>query len=163
DQGRVYQTQTFSVNQSTGAISTYALTTKTWYNHRGLVIKTSQPGGLVTKNQYDGAGRTTKSFTTDGGGGSSWSDARTVTRDPVLSQTESSYDARGNVLLTVTRDRFHDETATGALGDPATRPKARVSYVAGYYDLADRLTDTVYVGTNGGSAYMRPSSVPGRS
>ena len=33
-----------------------------------------------------------------------------------------------------------DETATGALGDPSTSPKARVSYTAGYFDAANRLT-----------------------
>src|SRR5262249_48846100 len=130
DQGRVYQQQTFSVNQSTGSISTYALTTNTWYNHRGLVIKTAQPGGLVSKEQYDGAGRAVKAFTTDGGGDSSWSDAGNVTGDIVLTQTENQYDASGLVLLTISRDRFHDETATGALGDPSTSPKARDSYVA---------------------------------
>ena len=57
----------------------------------------------------------------------------------------------------------HNETATGALGDPNTAPKARVSYAAAYYDLADRPTATVDVGTNGGSAWTRPSSVPARS
>jgi YD repeat-containing protein len=163
DQGRVYQAQTFSVNQSTGAISSNALTTKTWYNHRGEVIKMVQPGGPVSKAQYDGAGRTVKTFTTDGGGDSSWSDAGNVTGDVVLTQTENQDDASGMVLLTITRNRFHDETATGALGDPSTTPKARVSFVANYYDLGNRLTDTVNVGTNGGSAYTRPSSVPARS
>src|SRR5437667_125891 len=65
--------------------------------------------------------------------------------------------------LTTTRQRFHDETATGTLGNPTTGPKARVSYVASYYDAGNRLTDTVDVGTNGGSAYTRPGSVSSRS
>src|SRR5262249_1761404 len=98
-----------------------------------------------------------------GGGDSGWSDAGGVTGDAVLSQTEYQYDANGNVILTIGKERFHDETATGELGDAATAPKARVSYAAAYYDLADRLTDAVNVGTNGGSAYTRPSSVPSRS
>ena len=41
--------------------------------------------------------------------------------------------------------------------------KARVTYAASYYDGADRLTGVVDVGTNGGSSYTRPSSVPSRS
>src|SRR5262245_62686070 len=45
----------------------------------------------------------------------------------------------------------------------STAPKARVSYVANYYDLADRRTDTANVGTNAGTAYTRPGSVPSRS
>src|SRR5205823_4717469 len=32
-----------------------------------------------------------------------------------------------------------------------------------YYDKADRLTDSVDVGTNGGGAWARPGSVPARS
>src|SRR5262249_5244112 len=67
DQQRVYQQQAFRVNQSSGSISTSAVTTNTWYNHRGLVIKTAQPGGQVTKEQYDGAGRIVITYTTDGG------------------------------------------------------------------------------------------------
>ena len=39
--------------------SANSLTTNTWYNHRGLVVKVSPPGGLVTKTIYDNAGRPT--------------------------------------------------------------------------------------------------------
>jgi hypothetical protein len=34
DQGRVYRTQTFSVDQSNGTLSTNALTTNTWYDQQ---------------------------------------------------------------------------------------------------------------------------------
>jgi hypothetical protein len=61
------------------------------------------------------------------------------------------------------RERNHDETATGALGNETTTPKARVYFSTSYYDLANRLTATVDVGTNGGSAYTRPSTVPSAS
>ena len=44
-------------------------------------------------------------------------------------------------MLTTSRERFHDETGTGALGTPTTGVKARVSYAASYFDKADRLTD----------------------
>src|SRR5262249_51000406 len=127
------------------------------------VSKVSQPGGLVSKALYDGAGRVTKQFATDGGGDSAWSDAGNVTGDAVLSQPEFQYDANGNPILTIAKERFHDETATGELGNATTAPKARVYYAAAYYDAADRLTASVSVGTNGGSAYTRPSSVPSRS
>ena len=64
-----------------------------------------------------------------------------------------------------TKDRFNTDTTsdTGALGDATTGPQARVSYVASYYDAADRLTASVDFGTNGGAAFTRPSSVPDRS
>src|SRR5581483_7786958 len=48
-------------------------------------------------------------------------------------------------------------------GDPSTGPKARVSYVAYYYDALNRLTVTVNVGTNGGTGYTRPSTPPSSS
>jgi RHS repeat-associated protein len=161
--GRAYQEKTFSVDPSSGSVSTNALTTNHWFDARSNEIKTSNPGGEVDKAVFDGAGRETTSYVTDGGGDSAYADAATVTGDAVLEQVETAYDADSNPILTTTRERFHDETATGALGNPTTAPKARVSYQAGYFDRADRLTDSVDVGTNGGSAYTRPSSVPSRS
>src|SRR5207253_6334580 len=35
DQGRVYASHTFSVDQSSGTLSTYSLTASTWFDHRG--------------------------------------------------------------------------------------------------------------------------------
>jgi RHS repeat-associated protein len=163
DWGRFYKTQVYSVDPVTGAVSTNALISNVWYDQRGQVLKTAAPGGLVSKAKYDGVGRVTKSYLTDGGGDSSWSDAGNVSGDIVLTQSELQYDANSNPILVISRDRFHDETATGELGDPATAPKARVSYGAAYFDKANRATDTVTVGTNGGTAWTRPSSVPARS
>jgi YD repeat-containing protein len=108
EQGRVFASHVFSVDPSTGSVSTDSLTTDTFYDHRGQVIKTESPGGLVQKQQYDGAGRVVKSFTSDGGGDSGWSDADDVTGDKVLEQTETTYDANGNPILVTTRQRFHD-------------------------------------------------------
>ena len=81
----------------------------------------------------------------------------------VLTQTEYTYDNDGNILLQTTRNRFDNETQGGPLGNPTTHPYARVSYVANYYDAANRLTNSVNVGTNGGTAYTRPTTVPARS
>ena len=49
------------------------------------------------------------------------------------------------------------------MSTPTTGVKARVSYAAMYYDIGHRLTDSVNVGTNGGTAYTRPAMVPSRS
>src|SRR5207247_2487013 len=78
-------------------------------------------------------------------------------------QTENTFDADGNITETILRRRFHDETGTGALGTPTTGVKARVSYEGFYRDKANRLTATVDVGTNDGSASTMPPSVPARS
>ena|GEM_PF-2414997 len=161
NQGRVYQTQTFLVDQSSGAVSSSALTTNIWYDHRGDVIETAEPGGLVYKSQFDGAGRETVSYVTDGGGGSTWMNAGNVTGDTVLMQTETQYDSNGNPILVTTRQRNHDDGGwQGPLANATTNPRARVSYAAAYYDQLDRPIATVDVGTNGGAAYTRPGSPP---
>src|SRR5262249_6470316 len=169
DRLRPYATHTFTVNQGDGTIpaSNNQLTVNLWYDRRGNVLKHAEPGGLVSKTQFDGAARVAKTYVSDGSGDSTWSDARNVDDDFVLSQTEATYDANSNPILVTTRQRFHDQSPqTGALGDPGSAPptpRARVSYVAGYYDSADRLTDTVDVGTNGGTVDTRPAMPPARS
>src|SRR5262249_14365008 len=147
----------------------YSLTSRTWFDHRGNTIKTLQPGGLVSKTQYDGAGRVAVSYLTDGleqdQTGSSWDKARTLAGDTVLSQTETTYDFNGNPILVARRERFHDATALGPLGGPFddSGANARVSFVSDYYDALDRLTDSVNVGTAGGIIYTRPLTVPAGS
>jgi RHS repeat-associated protein len=163
EEGRVFRSTVYSVNSSNGTVSSSGLVTNLWFDRRGDVIKASMPGGLVSKYAYDGAGRTKVQFATDGGGDTSWADAFNVTGDAVLTQTDAQYDSDGNPVLVTSRQRFHDETATGPLGDPNTGPKARASYAALYYDAADRLIHSVDVGTNGGTSYTRPANVPNRS
>jgi RHS repeat-associated protein len=165
DRGRLFRTDTYSVDPATGAVSAASLTSGTWFDRRGEAIKTVAPGGLVTKDRYDGAGRLVTVYQTDGLGDATWADAGTVAGNNVLGQTDTQFDAAGNALLVVQRQRFHDETTTGVLGDANStdRGKARASYLAYYYDAANRLTDSVNVGTNGGTAYSRPATVPGRS
>ncbi len=163
DQNRLYQTYVYSVDQSAGTVSTNALITNGYFDHRGDLIEVSAPGGLAGKSVYDGASRLSKRYTTDGGGGSAWSNASSVTGDNVLEQVQFTYDSDGNVILTTTKQHNHDDTNTGELGNASTTPKARVSYTAEYFDAANRVTTSVNVGTNGGSSYTRPSSPPSRS
>jgi YD repeat-containing protein len=162
DQGRVYLSKVDNVDQTFGTVAA-PLITNLWFDHRGNTIKQSAPGGLITKMQYDGAGREVVVYTTDGGGDSTWADAGNVTGDVVLSQTENQYDAAGRVTMTIDRERFHNETATGALGNSTTAPLARVSYVGNYYDAANRSTSSIDVGTNQGMAFSLPSPEPAGS
>jgi YD repeat-containing protein len=159
DQGRAYQNVVYDVSPTTGAVST-SLVSNTYRNHRGEVIATSGPGGLWNKSSFDGAGREIFIYATDGAGGTTWAAAGSVASDNVLEQRQEVYDSDGNAIEAITSQRFHDETATGALGNPTTTPRARVSYTARYFDLADRRTADVDVGTNGGTVWVRPSSVP---
>jgi len=160
DQGRVYQTNSYDVDQTNGTLSVSALTTNNFFDHRGNTLEESDPDGAVTKYHYDGAGMLVATYATDGQGDTGWSDAGSVANNNILQQSETEYDADNNPILMITRQRFHDETATGSLGDPNNSPKARVSYQASYYDAANRLTDQVNLGTNGGTPYVRPDAVP---
>ena len=168
EQGRAYQTKQYAVTPGTGAVSSTALTADSFYDHRGNVVESVSPTGEATKTAYDGAGRATFTYVTDGGvldnasNAGTWAAAGSVAGDVVLSQTQSVYDGDGNVVETITSDRFNTDanTATGALGTPTTGVDARVSYMASYFDAADRDVADVNVGTDGGSAWTRPSTVP---
>ena len=160
--GREYETREYGVDPATGVPGT-PLTTRAWFDRTGRVVKLAAPGGRVEKAAYDGVGRVTVTFTTDGGGDSGYADAMGVAGDKVFTQIEYGYDPDG-LLLTVTgRDRAWGETGTGPLGTATSGVKARVSDSGYYYDLAGRVTDAVDVGTNGGTGWARPAAVPGRS
>jgi RHS repeat-associated protein len=163
DQGRAFQSNVYSVDPSNGTVSANSLITRNFYDHRGNAIERSDPGGLVTKMRYDGADRPGVTYSTDGGSGSDWNATNTVSGDIVLEQVETSYDANGNVIETTNRQRFDDATATGALGTPTSGTHARDYFTATYYDASDRVVAQVDVGTNGGTAYVRPASPPARS
>ncbi len=120
DQGRVYQTQVFDVNPTTGVVSTTALTTNGYYDHRGDLIAESAPGGLWTKSQFDGAGRDVMDYTTDGAGGATWAAAGSVANDTVLEQTQTVYDGDDNAIETIDSQRFHNAVGTGPLGTPTS-------------------------------------------
>jgi RHS repeat-associated protein len=182
DQGRVYKTSVFSVTPNgtnPATVSSNSLDTKTFYDHRGNAMAVFQPGGLTSKFVYDGAGRLTKQYSTDGGvmnlgssAANNWSNAASVANDVVLQQIENQYDADGNVVLVTTRQRYHNDATNGAglgdLRDPSNNPKARVSFESFYYDQADRQTDSVdwgtLSGTNGsGVSMIGLGSAPARS
>jgi YD repeat-containing protein len=145
--GRAYRSRQRDVRQSDGRVGG-ALESALWFDGRGNVIKSLQPGGLVSKTAYDGANRPTAQYITDGGGDLSWADADDVNGDIVLSQVETTYDRNGNAIFLTSKERFHNASGTGAL----TGGNARVSFVANYHDTADRLAQSVDFGTNGGTA-----------
>jgi YD repeat-containing protein len=145
--GRAYRLRQRDVRQSDGRVGG-ALESALWLDGRGSVIKSLQPGGLVSKTVYDGANRPTAEYVTDGGGDSSWTDADDVNGDIVVGQVETTYDRNGNAIFLTSKERFHNASGTGAL----TGGNARVSFVANYHDTADRLAQSVDFGTNGGTA-----------
>ena len=163
--GELYQTQTYSVDPNTGEIGN-SLTSDSYFDSRGNVIEQTQPDGPVTKYTFNGLDELTAAYTTDGGSGTTYSDASSVSSDVVLTQTEYKYDNDGNVIETITSDRLSTDSATttSALSDgTVTGVGANISYAGYYYDAASRLTAEVDVGNNGGSAWTMPSSCASRS
>lgn len=178
DQGRAYQTVAVGIDPANGVSGLTdaqiqalpGLTTNLFFDHRGNTIAESDPGGQVTKHAYDGAGRDAKDSITDGGvlaaAPLDWTHAGSLSSDVVIEQTLNTYDTSGNLIETISRQRFDNDptTATGDLQGPSGGNWAsRDYYSAMYYDLSDRQTDSVNVGTDGGSAWTRPSSVPSPS
>ncbi|MCW2892950.1 MAG: repeat-associated core domain protein, partial [Actinomycetia bacterium] len=172
DRGNVYETLVYGVDpgeqagHTAGTVSSSGLATDYFYDSRGNLAAQFDPGGLVTKYAYDGADRVTTEYQGDGGvialglaTAKTLADATTISNDVVLDQVTYTYDGDGNVIFTVHKQRDDNAGTTGgALGDPSTAPKARVSYEAFYYDGANRPTDDVNYGTNGSVAVTRPST-----
>jgi RHS repeat-associated protein len=163
DQGRVYRVEVFSVDPSDGSVSSYALTTNSYFDHRGNQIAQSAPGGLWTKDVYDGAGQLAATYTTDGAGGTTWAEASSVEDDHVLQESLFEFHLDHNATVEIDKQRFDDATGTGELGTPTSGVHARVSYSASYLDAANRLIATVNVGTNGGSSWSLPYPIPSSS
>lgn len=134
DRGRVYRTTQFSVDPISGAIGSDSLTTNVFHDNRGNIIETDAPGGIVTRAQFDGAGRQTL-FSTGASIG-----------DP-LEETDTQYDKNGNAILVTTNQQLPDSSY-------------RIGYVGNWYDDANRPIETVNFGTNGGAPITtRPATV----
>ena len=169
--GCAYKQSQFGVDQSSGAPQTNPLLTSIWYDPRGNVMKVSQPGQATEKYRYDGAGRIDRQYVVDASGDSNYDAAKDVGGDTVLEQREWAYDANSNVTFEVTKQRAPTSGTTGSIGDVPTdddggaaggssASPAWISYLAHYYDAANRLTTTYDAGNHGGYKFTRPSSAP---
>ena len=165
DLGRIYRTVVYGVNPSTGVVGN-SLTDNTWYDATGNIIKQLPAGSdFFTKRVFDSLGRRTATYEAYDLDEISYADAGSVADDTVIEQTEMAYDNANNIIQTNSRQRYHDAPAsqTGALQNPSTTPKARVTYQATYPDAIGRTVDTVNYGTNGGASLTRSSLIPTRS
>ena len=164
ERGRVYATKRYSVNVNTGAVGP-ALTDQTWYDAAGHAVKSLPAGAkLFTKTVFDGLGRPTRSHLGYDPAETAYADALSVANDTILEQTESTYDAAGNLIAGTARQRYHNATGVGPLGTPTSSgPQARVVYAASWFDPIGRQIATADFGTNGGAALLRPADVPARS
>ncbi len=157
--GRVYQTKTYAVDPDDGTVGD-ALVGNTWYDAAGRTIKQQSAGSeMFSKMVYDGLGRVTNHYVCYDTDETAYSDADDVTGDTVIQQSEPDYAASGSVIQTTSYARKHTASGTGEL----TTSTARVTYAASWFDEANRQTGSASYGTNGGSAFTRPSTVPARS
>ena len=176
DLGRTYETRRYAVNPSTGAVGNY-LAGYTWYDAAGNVIKQQGEGQRsFTKTVFDGLGRATKQYvgydlnetpgctlgssssSSSSGEAESYTATTNVTGDTILEQTETTFDAAGNVTLVTSRQRRHDATGTGELTTlSGSQPQARVCYVAYWFDEVGRQKAVANYGTNGDTALTRPT------
>ncbi len=169
--GRGYESRSYKINQSTGAIEQESsadvyLRTQTWYDPEGRVMKTE--GSTIAKTRYDRLGRATHQWriasdddTSYGGAASStavWDTTtlRTnITGDLVVVESQTTYEAdTGRTIMTATierdfADRGGSET-TGALDTnadtnafkyTAANLKGRIQISSMWYDDWDRVIE----------------------
>lgn len=170
NRGRIYRTLRYGVDPSTGTVGN-TLTDSTWYDAAGHKLASLPAGSfLFTKSVYDSLARAVAlyiGYNPDAdlenplGSGSPDS----IDDDVVLEQSETDYDNASNVIESRQRQRYHNApaTQTGALQNPSTTPKARVTYAAQYPDALGRTAATADYGTNGGSVLDRSDTVPDRA
>ena len=183
DLGRTYETRRYAVDPDTGTVGNY-LAGYSWFDAAGNSIKQQGEGQRsFTKTQFDSLGRAVKQFvgydlsetpgctinsssssSSSSGEAESYTVATNVDGDTILEQTETEFDAAGNTLLVISRQRRHDATGTGELSTMSgSQPQARVSYVAYWFDEVGRQKAVANFGTNGDASLSRPATVPSRS
>jgi RHS repeat-associated protein len=159
ERGKVYQTITHNVEIS-GVIGNH-LTSNTWYNARGAVIKTQDPNGLFKKTGYDGAGRATATYVSFDPAESTYAQAFDVAGDSVIEESVPAYDADGNVLYATRYQRTSSASVpSGDLASGWAVGNSRRTFTASWYDLGNRVTATANYGTNADLAFTRPSTAP---
>ena len=149
DRGRVYESKNYAVNPSTG-VAGNALVSDVWYDEAENITKQIDAGDgeMFSRREYDNLGRLTLSLT-------GYEDDSAPDDEVVIEQSELAYDEAGNLLSTTTKQRDTDT--------PIASPTFRASYAANWFDGIDRQIASADYGTNGGSAWTRPTTVPTRS
>jgi RHS repeat-associated protein len=145
---------------STGAVGNH-LTTNAWYNGRRARIKTKDPNGLLTKVQLDGVGRTSAVFMSYDDAETIYADAFNVTGDAVIDERVSAYDAASNLIQETRYARTSSASVPpGDLAAGWAVGNARRTFLATWYDLANRTTGAADYGDNGNVAFSRPVTAP---
>ena len=149
DLGRVYESHVYEVDPAVGddEDNDY-LPTETWYNERGLVIKTSDGNGLFTKYAYDGLGRQIASYlcydtSESNDQNPDNTDADDLAGDTVIEQTEIWYNDASEVVGTAVYRRMPGDTSTE---EALSATDSYVTVTLYWYDGVGRATTTVEYG-----------------
>lgn len=167
DRGNVYQTKRYAVNPTTGVVGN-VLIDNFWYDAVGNPVKELPAGSeRFTKREFDGIGRQTAQYLGfyTGGGVEPYADVGKVTaQNKIFEQSLTMFDGASNPLQSTAYQRFHDATGNGVLNLPdGAQPKARVSYIANYFDGVGRQICAADYGTNDNAEFSRPALPPPRS
>ena len=169
---RVWRTTTHAVDPDSGTVGD-GLVGLSWCDAAGNPFKQVAPGARAfTKTGYDGLGRaaavymgydlneTTADLYDEGGAARLHLDGSTI-----VEQSESLVDGAGNSIGTVSRQRRHDATGTGALTTPGgADPQARVTYAGSWFDPLGRQIAAAQLGTGPfDRTATENESVPARS
>ncbi len=150
ERGQAYQASVSEVNPVTGTLGT-VMTSKMWYNARGLVVKTCSPSGLLSKTVYDGAGRVTCVTQSVDAAETTYADALTASDDKVIETAKRYYNlASRPVLMATFKRKDNDASSIGALTPANAFRQAQVSW----YDLANRPIASANYGQDNGTLYI---------
>jgi RHS repeat-associated protein len=147
---------------NTGVIGNH-LTSNFWYNGRRMLVKEASPNGLFQKTKYDGARRIAATFASFDDAETTYAQTFDVVGDTVIDETVLTYDADGNVLYTTRYERTSTASVTGDLATGWAVGNARRTFVAHWFDVANRLTTTAKYGNNGDATFKRPATAPAPS
>jgi RHS repeat-associated protein len=160
--GRPYRTLTYAVAVDGSGNLVNALTDNRYYDEAGQIARNAPSGStLTTATQYDAVGRQVALYQATGT--FSTTAPADVTSAIVMEQSAYAWDDGGNLISTTAKQRFDNAVGNGPLDSATVEPKARISYGGIYPDALGREQARANYGTNGGSAWSRPATIPSRS
>ena len=166
DQGRVYESDQFPVDQSTGDTSA-PVVNGTWYDAVGNVVQTTDALGNVTTYEYDSLGRQTKVIEPDPDTGLSTTNSPTISTaydadGNVLTQTDALLNVTSYVYDAVGRKTEEDRTNPAGSGAPTVTYYAYDSAgnLASVTDPLGRITSYQYDMAGRCTAVILPELVP---
>jgi RHS repeat-associated protein len=142
DLGRVYQSEIYKVDPINGTVGD-SLSSYTWYDQRGMVVKSANANGLFQKVEFDSLGRTAVSYVSFDSDESTYAEALTVAGDTVVEQGRTYFDETGRAVASANFERLPDDTTTVGELD-ATNSYATASVV--WHDDLGRTTHSATFG-----------------